>query len=425
MSGEIFLGNMDKRRPLIAVIVSEADRSFICEALNVIQKELFAADMDAAVFSTLLTRYEELSIENKLFDIVNYDIIDGFIVFLKGLHGDGVRESLSAKLEKLDKPVIYMDEFVPGENNTVFDYIELADAAAAHLSDIHSVKTAAYVDGNDASEYYECLKNNFIAALKRKGITVPKELEFYGRELSGNFSEIVDKMISFGMPDAALCSSDHSAAALIGELSRRNVRVPEDIIIMGCCSGEPYKTSALNISSVKRDPAKIAANAARRIISAIKGVPFVPYEGASSKFVNGFSCGCGNIDLLSLSEAAKKEMMPYSPDGFDSCYNYMQEELISAPTFIDFLWKLDWYTFYINGLKGFWLCLNDNIMHTSAAVTEYTDDMDMPYARLNGKGSVDENRKFSRSQMLPYIFEDRDEPAAFIFTPLHFDYGNL
>lgn len=425
MSGEIFLGNMDKRRPLIAVIVSEADRSFICEALNVIQKELFAADMDAAVFSTLLTRYEELSIENKLFDIVNYDIIDGFIVFLKGLHGDGVRESLSAKLEKLDKPVIYMDEFVPGENNTVFDYIELADAAAAHLSDIHSVKTAAYVDGNDASEYYECLKNNFIAALKRKGITVPKELEFYGRELSGNFSEIVDKMISFGLPDAALCSSDHSAAALIGELSRRNVRVPEDIIIMGCCSGEPYKTSALNISSVKRDPAKIAANAARRIISAIKGVPFVPYEGASSKFVNGFSCGCGNIDLLSLSEAAMKEMMPYSPDGFDSCYNYMQEELISAPTFIDFLWKLDWYTFYINGLKGFWLCLNDNIMHTSAAVTEYTDDMDMPYARLNGKGSVDENRKFSRSQMLPYIFEDRDEPAAFIFTPLHFDYVNF
>ncbi|MGN1102658.1 MAG: hypothetical protein ACI4RG_10735, partial [Huintestinicola sp.] len=148
------MDNMDKRRPLIAVIVSEADRSFICESLNVIQKELFAADMDVAVFSTLLTRYEEISIENKLFDIVNYDLIDGFIVFLKGLQGDGIQEKIAAKLEGLHKPIVYMDEFVPSENNTVYDYAELADTAVGHLSEVHGVKTAAYVDGNDASEYY-------------------------------------------------------------------------------------------------------------------------------------------------------------------------------------------------------------------------------------------------------------------------------
>lgn len=50
MSGEIILDDMNKQRPLIAVIVSEADRSFICKALNCIQKELFNADMDAVVF---------------------------------------------------------------------------------------------------------------------------------------------------------------------------------------------------------------------------------------------------------------------------------------------------------------------------------------------------------------------------------------
>lgn len=419
------MDNQDKQRPLIGIIVSEADRSFICEALNVIQKEIFAAGMDAAIFSTLLTRYEEMSVENKLFDIVNYDIIDGFIVFLKGLNGDGVQEKIAGKLDKLGKPVVYMDEFIPNENNTVFDYKKLAEDAASHLADVHGVKTAAYVDGHDASEYYECLRKNFIDAMERKGIAVPEELEFYGRELDGDFSVIADKMISRGLPDAALCCSDYSAAALIGELSRRNVRIPEDIIVVGCCSGEPYKSSALNISSVKRDPSEIAVNAARKVVSAIKGEPFVPFKGTSSSFIKGFSCGCGHIDLPSLSDSAKKEMMPYSPEGFDSCYNYMQEELISAPSFTEFLWKLDWYTFYINGLKGFWLCLNDNIMHTSSAVTEYTDDMDMPYLRVDGKGSVDENRKFSRSLMLPEIFEKRDEPATFIFTPLHFDNVNF
>lgn len=38
MSGEIFLS---KCRPLIAVLVDEADKNFICGALNVIQRELF------------------------------------------------------------------------------------------------------------------------------------------------------------------------------------------------------------------------------------------------------------------------------------------------------------------------------------------------------------------------------------------------
>lgn len=419
------MNNLDKRRPLIAVLVSEADRSFICEALNVIQKELFAADMDVGIFSTLLTRYQEISIENKLFDIVNYDLIDGFIVFLKGLTDEGLKKDIAGKLDKLDKPVVYMDEFIPNEHNTVYDYAEMGETAAAHLSEVHGVKTAAYVDGNRSSEYYECLRTNLIGALKAKGIAVPEELQFFGNEQENKFSEMADKIISSGLPDAVVCSSDYSAASIIGELSRRNVSIPEDIIVVGCCSDEPYKASSLNIASVKRDPAKIAANAARRIISAIKGVCSAPYDGASSSFVKGFSCGCGHIDLPSLSQASKWEMMPYSSEGFDSTYNYMQEELISAPTFTEFLWKLDWYTFYINGLKGFWLCLNDNIMHTSDSVSDYTDNIDMPYMRVNGQGSVDETRKFSRSEMLPCIFENRDEPSAFIFTPLHFDNVNF
>ena len=425
MSGEIFLDNIEKRRPLIAIIVSEADRSFICEALNVIQKELFAADMDVAVFSTMLTRYEDISMENKLFDIVNCDIMDGFIVFLKGLRGDGVQEYLAEKLGSLDKPVVYMDEYSQSENNTVYDYDEMAEKVVSHLSKVHGVKTAAYVDGHGNSEYFSCIRESFFAAMDRNGIAADDDLVFYGKEREGDLSEIAEIMISGGLPDAALCSSDHTAAALIGELSRRNVRIPEDIIVLGCCSGEPYKTSSLNISSVKRDPSKIAANAARRMISAVKGVEFVPYEGASSSFVNGFSCGCGKIDIPTLSEAAKRDMMPYSPEGFDSTYNYMQEELISAPTFADFLWKLDWYTFYISGLKGFWLCLNDKIMHTSDLYTDYTDEMEMPYFRMEGQGSVDETRKFSRREMLPFIFENRDEPSAFIFTPIHFNNVNF
>lgn len=415
---------MSKCRPLIAVLVDEADKNFICGALNVIQRELFDANMDVVIFSTLLTRHEEISIENKLFDIVNFDLIDGAIVFLKGLKGDEIQNTVAEKLKNFGKPVVYMDEFIYGENNTVFDYTELANETAEHLAYVHGVKTAAYVDGHDPSEYFECLRKNFLDAMGQNGISVPEGLDFFGKDLKGDFSGIADKIIDRGLPNAVLCCSNYSAAALIGEFSRRNIRVPEDVIVVGSCSGEPYDTN-LNISSVRRDPTKIAANAARKIISAINGTQFVPYDGVSCRFESGFSCGCSHIDLQSLSKTVMNEMTPHSSNGFDSCYNYMQEELISAPSFTDFLWKLDWYTFFLGDLKGFWMCLNDNIMHTGDAVVDYTDNINLPYFRMNGHGSVDEQHKFSRSEMLPYIFENREKPSAFIFTPLHFDNVNF
>ena len=40
---------MKKSRPLIGIIAAEAEYVFFSNALNTIQKELFAANMDAAV----------------------------------------------------------------------------------------------------------------------------------------------------------------------------------------------------------------------------------------------------------------------------------------------------------------------------------------------------------------------------------------
>lgn len=425
MSGEIILDNMNKQRPLIAVIVSEADRSFICKALSCIQKELFDADMDVVVFSTILARAEERNVENKLFDVINYESIDGFIVFLKGLSGSDVQKKIGAAVAATGKPAVYMDEFVKTENNTVFDYAEMANTAAAHLADVHGVKTAAYIDCHDHSLYYDHLRKHICKAAENHGITIPENLRRFACDSDEALEKAVNALIADGLPQAVLCCTDYSAAAVIGELSRKNIRVPEDILVMGCCSGEPYSTSVMNISSVRRNPAKIAVNAARRIISAVSGTEYVPFDGSSSSFEKGFSCGCVSLDMKSLSENAKNEMMPYSLNDFDSFYNYMQEELISAPDFPDFLWKLDWYTLYIKELKGFWLCLNDNIMHTAADFTDYTDEINMPYFRINGQGNVDEERKFDRSEMLPFIFEKRDKPAAFIFTPLHFENVNF
>ena len=67
----------------------------------------------------------------------------------------------------------------------------------------------------------------------------------------------------------------------------------------------------------------------------------------------------------------------------DSYYNFMSEELIGADTFYDYLWKVDWYTHFLGDFTGFWLCLNNQVMHNEAPEPGFTDRINLAYKRTS------------------------------------------
>ena len=79
---------MKKSRPLIGIIAAEAEYVFFSNALNTIQKELFAANMDAAVFSSLMMsgNAEFDAAENSVYDLVDFDLLDGIIIFSSSIN---------------------------------------------------------------------------------------------------------------------------------------------------------------------------------------------------------------------------------------------------------------------------------------------------------------------------------------------------
>lgn len=88
---------MKKSRPLIGIIAAEAEYVFFSNALNTIQKELFAANMDAAVFSSLMMsgNAEFDAAENSVYDLVDFDLLDGIIIFSPALTTLPRRNALS------------------------------------------------------------------------------------------------------------------------------------------------------------------------------------------------------------------------------------------------------------------------------------------------------------------------------------------
>ncbi len=419
---------MNKQRRLVGIIVSEPDRSFFQASISTIQKELFAADMDVAVFSTLLTRGEEsyTDAENAVFDIINYDLVDGLIVYIHTLNCKKIAVKITDKLRNFGKPIVFLEQPEEGFECVPFNNDLGAELILSHLSKCHNAKTAAYVSGPKNSEFHNRILESFTSQLDKYGIKLKTDDIYYGQDWTYDYGPITQSIIDKGLPDAIICCSDFTASAIIGELTARGVKIPSDVIVTGYSKNEPFKSDYFNITSVTRNPEPMSVNAARKIISQLNGTEYVPWNDIPACTMEiGSTCGCSEVNYGQLANAAMDSMIATRRDGFDSYYNFMSEELMGADDFTDYLWKLDWYTFYLGNLKGFWLCLNDNVMHASIPAAEYTDRIDLPYVKYNDSRTVDFNRGFDKSLMLPEIFVKRDKPCAYIFNALHFSNVNF
>lgn len=421
---------MDKKRPLVGIIVAEADRSFLRRVMYHLQKTLLDADVDVAVFSPpFLCGMNEkfIEAEGSIFDVMNLELIDGLIIYSHTIDSVPSHEALFKKIaESFKKPVICLESPTEG-----YPYEPFIDSGGAyqiieHLVKCHGVKTIDFVGGSDpadADSYLNRLTNNFIGAMCDFGYDIPQSRIHAGDNWIGKGDEITEEILANpdGMPDAIVCSSDATACSVIAALESRGVTVPDDVIVVGYGKNEPYNNPNCNITSVIRSPKNMAVNTANRLL-AMMGIRECEIVSGKDCCVlsEGSTCGCVKTKLSDYAKQTMLTSLSEGISGFSSQYNFMTEDLMDAADYEQFLWVLDWYVSYLGETDGFWLCLNDNVIHETVLSSGFTEKMNLPYQKIGKQGSVDLTRSFDRSLMLPAIFEERDHPAAFIFTTLHF-----
>lgn len=414
---------MEKERPLVGIIAAEAEFVFFTRALEYIQKELFAANMDAAIFSSLMMsgNKEFDAAENTVYDLINLDILDGLIIFPNTISDADVRDRLISRIRSEFKgPVISFDAVLEGFVDSTYNYDPAAELLIGHLADVHGAKTIEYIGGQQDS-FHDSIEKAFLGAAERRGLSIGQNRIHHVADWLGDLSEITDAIIANGLPDAVVCCSDITAAQVITCLTDRGVNVPDDVIVTGMNQREPYGVDYINITSVIRDPGTIARNAAKYIISRINATEYVPEISSNSAVLSeGLTCGCKKLNIGTMCRKAARDMTQMQQGGYESYYNFMSEDLVNADSFYDFLWKTNWYTHFLGDFYGFWICLNDKVMHNTAPELGFTDKISIPFWHKGKEASVDITNKFPREQLLPDIFEHRSSPAGYIFTSLHF-----
>lgn len=414
---------MKKERPLVGIIAAEAEFTFFARALECMQKELFAANMDAAVFSSLMMSGDkdfDLA-ENTVYDLIDLDLLDGLIIFPRAISDSASREKIISRIRSdFRGPVISFDSALEGFPDSTYDFSTATELIIGHIVDFHGAKTIDFVGGQQ-DDFHNAIEASVRQALERRGHIIPENRVHHITDWLGDFSGITDEILSNGLPDAIVCCSDLSAVQMISALAEKGINVPEDVIVTGLDKGEPYSGDYINITSVIREPDAMARNAAGYIISRINGTEFVRESGNNSaELSEGISCGCKRVNMETMCKKAAADMTQMHQGGYDSCYNFMPDTLVAAESFYDYLWKINWYTTFLGDFSGFWLCLNNKVMHNPVPELGFTDKICIPFSRKGKIAEVDLSRKFPREQLLPDIFEHRTSPTGYIFTSLHF-----
>lgn len=449
-----------KKRKIIALMTTNPEAIYQTRIMEGVFDQCAKYGYDVLVFATLVQMchyYKDyLKGEVNIYDLLNFDMVDGVIFtsisfsdnntmpifdeMLKKFQKECKKEIVAIDLPFGDYPVSYTDD------RGAFKEI------AEHIFDVHKCKNVYFLTGIENYKVSENRLGGYLDFLEERGMQADKSKIFYGDFWYSSGEKLAERICSgeLEMPDAVICASDHMAIGLANRLIEHGVKVPEQVIVTGYDATQEAVINDLSITSYEPKVSRAAAEAVNMIHRVIE--PEVPEQPVShferSGLRIGESCGC-TPDIMYLKQKVSSTMylahhnlvVDKRDDSLDISRlldSYMYEQLISAKRAQQCLDEIFLSTIYIKPFKDFYLCLRENWLEAGESCTVgYPDrmrlvihsdlDNDSKGPTIEGFTETDKRGAFSfdTKLMLPDLYEEREEPSAFYFSPVHFNDDTL
>jgi diguanylate cyclase (GGDEF)-like protein len=217
------------------------------------------------------------------------------------------------------------------------------------------------------------------------------------------------------------------AIGVANALAEHDINIPEDIAVVGYdCSIEGRK-KAIPLTSADIPAANCGINCARWIRTKLEGVE-VDAEEPETKLFIGQSCGCkpeqpkmSGRDIWKSDEANA---------GLGAAYDHFVEDMLSQTDYRGFYNTIFQHVYQIRNFDSFSLCMNDYwnepaVMNGEGALKYgYTRNIHriIKCGPHEDRGNfIDFDDIFDVSEMIPELYEDREKPSAYFFTPIYFN----
>lgn len=424
---------MKKQRKLIGIITSQVEFIYQRTVIANISKEAFLHNYDIVVFSNFVkdsaTPLFQAG-ERTIYNLINYELLDGIIIIPDAIRIKGLLSQLVDEIsEKFTGPKITIDYEIDGFFNVENDDFNSIRALTSHMIEVHHATNLAFMTGPKEHQHSIRRLDGFFAALADHNLTVPNEQIYYGDFWYNEGERVANHMLTQlkKLPDAILCASDTMAMSVCDALTKKGIHVPDYIAVTGFDSLMKSAAHHPTITSMKLNAEQLGRKIALTLIDLIEGTNHATAVSTIAEFIEGESCGCTNKNRFIDVNQIKSEDGEFEGD-FYSNYNYMMEELMSAEDMDDCLKKICWYTYQLGNHDSFYLSLCDNWDYVGCSheasvnynTDHYTSKMHL-VIKKEEEARILDNCTYPASIMHPALWEDRNEPGIFFFSPVHFN----
>ncbi|MBQ8198380.1 MAG: EAL domain-containing protein [Lachnospiraceae bacterium] len=421
---------MERKR--IGLLVGHVEEVYQKTFIESFLKEAFSYDYDVCVFA-MYNKYQETPAreigESTIYSLINYALFDGFVVLSDTIQTRGVEEQIEEKLkEHFDGPVLCVDKESKYFKSLVLRHYAPVKQLVEHLIKVHGYEDIAYLTGKKWHPHSTERLQAFEDCMAEHGLTIKENRIFYGDFWYSSGETMVEKLLQSGgdLPQAIACANDCMAIGVAQALEARGFRIPEDIAVIGYDSVENGQNSPKPITSAPLPAGQCGTHAAISIKAMLEGEEIPSFEPVTELFI-GSSCGC-NRDQVWGRQLRSSWETEDSEIHFYSRFNHMMEDILSKTEFPDLMNTIFTYVYQLKGFDSFTLCLNsqwkdlEKLHKGEAKWNGYTKQI-LPVIRCKKDvvNPLNYDETFSKELLIPALHEERETPAAFFFTPLHFE----
>lgn len=241
--------------------------------------------------------------EAKVFDLIDYSVVDAVIIYSEKLKRHSVVDNIIGSAQKAGKPVLVLDGRYDGCINLNFDYEEGFRKVVKHVIEVHNVRKLHFIAGIKGNDFSESRLKVFRETLKEYGIPFDDSCVSYGDFWSIPAQQAVFKLVEEGrVPEAVICANDVMAIAVSAAFEQKGYKVPQDVIVTGFDGIAEINFSVPKITSCLCSYEDMADTAAELIKDFYNAEKIQRTYYIEPRFIESESCGCTPSNLISVSD---------------------------------------------------------------------------------------------------------------------------
>ena len=206
------------------------------------------------VFDSTLSQYSEG--EKSFYKLPDYSTFDGIVVYEGMMNIEGIEEEVYEYLyNHATCPVIYLKSVRDGVYSIVYNDKQAMKDITSYLINKYGCKDICHMSGR--MELFDARERlaGYMEAMEEAGIRVTPSMVYSGEYFIYKAKETLDYFYSSRghYPEAIVCANDYMAVSIVEELTRRGVKIPEEILISGYDNITMSNTSNPSITTFETD----------------------------------------------------------------------------------------------------------------------------------------------------------------------------